>query len=103
MNIQRTSLLSPFQGPSEWFTGEVHVEMLFDAQGPARVSGANVTFEPGARTAWHSHPLGQRLLVTAGWGRVQARGGRSRRSEPVMSCASRRAKSTGTGRRQRRQ
>lgn len=75
MNIQRMNSRSPVQGPSEWFTGMVRVEMLFDAQDPARASGASVSFEPGARTAWHSHPLGQILMVTAGCGRVQRRGG----------------------------
>jgi quercetin dioxygenase-like cupin family protein len=58
-------------GPAEYFTGKVRIEMLFSAPDPARVTGANVTFEPGARTAWHTHPLGQTLIVTAGHGYVQ--------------------------------
>jgi quercetin dioxygenase-like cupin family protein len=59
------------KGPSDYFTGTVRVDPLFQAPVPARVSGAAVTFEPGARTAWHTHPLGQTLVVTAGVGRVQ--------------------------------
>lgn len=58
-------------GPAAWFTGTVRVDPLFAPTEPARTSGALVTFEPGARTAWHSHPLGQTLIVTAGCGRVQ--------------------------------
>jgi quercetin dioxygenase-like cupin family protein len=75
MDIQRNGSRASAQGPAEWFTGRVRVDMLFDAQDPARASGASVTFEPGARTAWHSHPLGQTLIVTAGCGRVQRWGG----------------------------
>lgn len=60
-----------FAGPTEWFTGTVNVEMLFTAPDPASVSGGLVTFLPGARTAWHAHPLGQTLVVTSGFGRVQ--------------------------------
>ena len=71
MEIQRNGSRASAQGPAEWFTGQVRVDMLFDTQDPARASGASVTFEPGARTAWHSHPLGQTLIVTAGCGRVQ--------------------------------
>jgi 4-carboxymuconolactone decarboxylase len=62
------------QGPAENFTGAVRVDPLFQATAPARAYGALVTFEPGARTAWHSHPLGQVLIVTSGTGRVQRRG-----------------------------
>ncbi|MBX3381106.1 MAG: cupin domain-containing protein [Phycisphaeraceae bacterium] len=58
-------------GPSDWFTGTVRVEPLFDAPDPARVAGARVTFEPGARTAWHTHPLGQTLIITSGRGWAQ--------------------------------
>lgn len=75
MEIQRNGTRASAQGPAEWFTGRVRVDMLFDSQDPARASGASVTFEPGARTAWHSHPLGQTLIVTAGCGRVQRWGG----------------------------
>ncbi len=62
-------------GKAEYFTGAVRIDPLFDAPQPARGSGANVTFEPGARTAWHTHPLGQTLIVTAGCGWVQRWGG----------------------------
>jgi quercetin dioxygenase-like cupin family protein len=58
-------------GPAEYFTGSVRVDPLFDANAPSRVNGASVTFEPGARTAWHTHPLGQTLIVTAGAGWVR--------------------------------
>lgn len=62
-------------GPANYFTGTVRVDPLFDAPEPARVVGAHVTFEPGARTAWHTHPLGQTLIVTSGFGRAQRWGG----------------------------
>lgn len=65
-------------GPEQYFTGQVRVEMLFDAQAPGRASGGRVTFEPGARTAWHVHPLGQVLIVTEGIGWVQEQGGPKR-------------------------
>ncbi len=71
MNITRNGTRSASQGPENYFTGAVRVEPLFDANQPARATGASVTFEPGARTAWHSHPLGQTLVVTAGCGRIQ--------------------------------
>ena len=64
------------QGPAETFTGSVRIEPLFNANPPSRASGGRVTFEPGARTAWHSHPLGQILIVTSGAGWIQQRGGR---------------------------
>jgi quercetin dioxygenase-like cupin family protein len=63
------------KGSPDWFTGAVRVDPLFQAADPARVSGASVTFEPGARTAWHTHPFGQTLIVTAGCGWVQRDGG----------------------------
>lgn len=63
------------QGPDDWFTGTVRIDPLFPANEPARASGGSVTFEPGARTAWHEHPLGQTLVVTAGFGHVQEWGG----------------------------
>jgi quercetin dioxygenase-like cupin family protein len=62
------------KGPEDWFTGTVRIDPLFDRTDPARVSGASVTFEPGARTAWHTHPLGQTLIVTAGLGWAQKEG-----------------------------
>jgi len=63
------------QGPTDWFTGSVRIDSRFQRPAPARIGGAIVTFEPGARTAWHTHPLGQTLIVTAGCGRVQRDGG----------------------------
>ncbi len=73
MEIKRGSRPS-VNGPAEWFTGTVRIETLHQASAPARVSTSNVTFEPGARTAWHTHPLGQTLIVTAGSGLVQSWG-----------------------------
>lgn len=75
MEIRRVGSQSSGKGPSDYFTGTVRVDPLFEAAEPARVVGASVTFEPGARTAWHTHPLGQTLIVTAGQGRVQRWGG----------------------------
>ena len=75
MEIKRVGSQASSKGPSEWFTGAVRVDILFQAPDPALVSGASVTFEPGARTAWHTHPLGQTLIVTAGFGWVQREGG----------------------------
>ena len=74
MDIKRNGSQPSGKGPAEWFTGNVRVEPMHQAPTPARVSISNVTFEPGARTAWHSHPLGQTLIVTAGSGRVQSWG-----------------------------
>ena len=65
----------PSQGPAEYFTGVTHVEILISVIEPSRIAGARVTFEPGARTFWHTHPLGQTLIVTAGSGWVQQDGG----------------------------
>ncbi|PYP60937.1 MAG: cupin domain-containing protein [Gemmatimonadetes bacterium] len=75
MDIRRNGSQPSGIGPAEWFTGTVRVDPLFQAPDPARVSGASVTFEPGARTAWHTHPLGQTLIVTAGSGLAQRWGG----------------------------
>lgn len=75
MEITRNGSQASVKGPSDWFTGTVRVDPLFQADDPARVTGASVTFEPGARTAWHTHPLGQSLIITAGYGRVQREGG----------------------------
>jgi quercetin dioxygenase-like cupin family protein len=75
MDIHRIGSRPSGKGPSDWFTGTVRIDPLFSAPEPARVNGASVTFEPGARTAWHTHPLGQTLIVTAGLGRVQREGG----------------------------
>lgn len=76
MIITRNGSQASIKGPSDWFSGTVRVDPLFlKANAPSRVTGASVTFEPGARTAWHTHPLGQTLIVTAGFGRVQREGG----------------------------
>jgi hypothetical protein len=68
MDIQRVGSKPSVKGASEWFTGTVRIDPLFDRPEPSRLSGASVTFEPGARTAWHTHPLGQTLIVTSGCG-----------------------------------
>ncbi len=75
MQISKPGTTPSTQGPSDWFTGTVRIDPLFTAPEPARVVGASVTFEPGARTAWHTHPLGQTLIITAGFGRAQRDGG----------------------------
>ncbi len=75
MDIKRSGAQPSSKGRAEWFTGTVRIDPLFEAPDPARVIGASVTFEPGARTAWHTHPLGQTLIVTAGCGRAQRWGG----------------------------
>jgi len=71
MNITRSGSQPSAKGPAEYFTGTVRVDPLFPANAPARALGVSVTFEPGARTAWHTHPLGQTLIVTAGRGLIQ--------------------------------
>jgi quercetin dioxygenase-like cupin family protein len=75
MEIKRSGSQPSRPGPSDWFTGTVRIEPLFALSGEARAAGNSVTFEPGARTAWHTHPLGQVLIVTAGCGRAQRWGG----------------------------
>jgi quercetin dioxygenase-like cupin family protein len=75
MEIKRNGSQPSGKGPADYFTGVVRVDPLFQAPDPARARGASVTFEPGARTAWHTHPLGQILIVTSGLGWVQAWGG----------------------------
>jgi quercetin dioxygenase-like cupin family protein len=75
MNIKRGGSQPSAKGPAEWFTGPVRIDSPFQGGAPARVAGAIVTFEPGARTAWHTHPLGQTLIVTSGCGRAQRDGG----------------------------
>jgi quercetin dioxygenase-like cupin family protein len=75
MDIKRSGSQPSGKGAAEYFTGNVRVDPLFQPNDPARASGANVTFEPGARTAWHAHLLGQTLIVTAGCGRIQSWGG----------------------------
>ena len=75
MEITRAGTRPSRPGPADWFTGAVRIDPLFQAPEPARVSGGHVTFEPGARTAWHTHPLGQTLIITSGLGWVQRKGG----------------------------
>jgi quercetin dioxygenase-like cupin family protein len=75
MQITRAGARPSGKGPAEYFTGSVRVDPMFQAGDPARVSGGHVTFEPGARTAWHTHPLGQTLVITSGLGWVQHQGG----------------------------
>ncbi|MGH9686888.1 MAG: (R)-mandelonitrile lyase [Candidatus Acidiferrales bacterium] len=75
MEIKQCGSQPSVTPPSDWFTGTVRLDPLFDTHNPARAHGASVTFEPGSRTAWHTHPLGQTLIVTAGCGRAQRWGG----------------------------
>ena len=75
MDIKHSGSQPSSKGPADWFTGTVRVDPLFQARDPARAAGASVTFEPGARTAWHTHPLGQTLIVVFGTGRAQRWGG----------------------------
>jgi quercetin dioxygenase-like cupin family protein len=75
MNVRRCGSQPSGKGPAEYFTGNVRIDPLFEAPDPARARGASVTFEPGARSAWHTHPLGQTLIVTSGCGWVQSEGG----------------------------
>ena len=75
MDIKRSGSQPSNRGPADWFTGTVRIDPLFAVSAPARAAGNAVTFEPGARTAWHTHPLGQVLIVTAGCGRAQTAGG----------------------------
>ncbi len=82
MKITRSGSQPSRQGPAEYFTGSVRIDPLFPANAPSRTSGASVTFEPGARSAWHTHPLGQTLIVTAGTGWVQQEGGEKQEIRP---------------------
>ena len=75
MEIRRAGSQPSAKGPEEWFTGAVRIDSRFQSDAPARIGGAIVTFEPGARTAWHTHPFGQTLIVTAGCGRARRQGG----------------------------
>jgi quercetin dioxygenase-like cupin family protein len=88
MEIKRCGSQPSAKGPADYFTGTVRIDPLFDTRDPQRVSGASVTFEPGARTAWHMHPLGQTLVLTAGCGWVQRWGGPVEDIRPgdVISC-----------------
>ena len=82
MEIKRSGSQPSDKGPAEYFTGMVRVDPLFNPPTPARAFGASVTFEPGARTAWHTHPLGQTLIVTAGSGLAQREGGPVEQIQP---------------------
>jgi quercetin dioxygenase-like cupin family protein len=82
MEISRSGSRPSTSGPADYFTGAVRIDRLTDAPEPARVAAASVTFEPGARTAWHTHPLGQTLVVTAGLGWAQREGGRKEEIRP---------------------
>ena len=75
MEIKRIDSQPTRKGPAEWFTGSVRIQPMFESPEPARARGASVTFEPGGRTAWHTHPLGQTLIVTSGLGLAQREGG----------------------------
>ena len=88
MELKRNGSQPAARGPADWFTGTVRIDPLFNAPAPARASGACVTFEPCARSNWHTHPLGQTLIVTAGIGFVQSWGGAVRVIRPgdVVSC-----------------
>src|SRR5438067_3092719 len=74
MEIKRVGTQASTKGPADWFTGTVRIDPLFQANAPARAAGAIVTFEPGARSVWHTHPLGQTLIVTSGMGWTQCEG-----------------------------
>jgi quercetin dioxygenase-like cupin family protein len=99
MEIKRAGSQPSAKGPGDWFTGTVRIDPVFQTPSPARPAGAAVTFEPGARTAWQTHPLGQTLIVTAGSGRANAGADPLKRFGPVTSCGLPPAKSTGTARR----
>ena len=88
MELKRNGSQPSSKGPDDWFTGNVRIDPLFSVTDPSRVSAALVTFEPGARTAWHTHPLGQRLIVTAGCGWVKCADGPKREIRPgdVVVC-----------------
>ena len=82
MEIKRAGSRPSSKGPADWFTGSVRIDPLLDPPEPARVAGASVTFEPGARTNWHTHPLGQTLVVVAGCGWAQRWGGEREEIRP---------------------
>ena len=88
MDIQRSGSQASMKGPEAYFTGNVRIDPLFQVGEPARLSAALVTFEPGARSAWHTHPLGQSLVVTSGCGWIQCWGGPKKeiRAGDVISC-----------------
>jgi quercetin dioxygenase-like cupin family protein len=88
MNLRRCGSQPSTKGPAEYFTGNVRIDPLFEAPDPSRARAASVTFEPGARTAWHTHPLGQNLIVTSGCGWVQSEGASKEEIRPgdVVWC-----------------
>lgn len=102
MQIKRSGDQPSQKGPEAWFTGQVRIDPLHTAVAPAHANVASVTFEPGARTAWHTHPLGQTLIVTAGAGRAQTWGGPIEELRPGDVVWFSRARSTGTARAPRR-
>jgi hypothetical protein len=91
ITITRSGSQPSRQGVDQYFTGSVRIDPLFQAQDPSRTSGSSVTFEPGARSAWHTHPLGQTLIVTAGLGWVQQEGREKQEIKPEMSSGYRQA------------
>ncbi len=101
MEIKRVGSQNSNKGPAVWFTGTVRIDPLFEAPEPARVRGASVTFEPGARTAWHTHPLGQTLIVTSGLGWAQRWGGPIEEIRPATWSGLRLTKNIGTALRRR--
>ena len=88
MEVRRSGSQPSTKGPAEYFTGDVRIDPLLEAPDPARVRAASVTFEAGARSAWHTHPLGQTLIVTSGCGWVQSQGGPKKeiRAGDVVWC-----------------
>ena len=96
MNIVRNGTRASQKGPIDYFTGNVRIDPLFETGEPARTSAASVTFEPGARTAWHTHPLGQTLIVPQVSVSSSDGAARSKRSAPVTPSGFRQVKSTGT-------
>ena len=100
MEIRQSGSQPSRKGPADWFTGTVRMDPLFSPPDPARVTGVLVTFEPGARTAWHTHPLGQTLIVMSGCGWAQRDGGAIEEIRPGDVSGSRPARSTGMGPRQ---
>src|SRR5436190_23215656 len=101
MEIKRVDSQISTKGPADWFTGTVRIDPLFQAPDPARMACAKVTFEPGARTAWHTHPLGQTLIVTSGLGWAQREGGAIEEIRQVMLSGLRLTRSIGTALRRR--
>ena len=99
MKIERNGSRPSTKGAQDYFSGSVRVEPVFQVGDPMRLNAGSVTFEPGARTAWHTHPLGQTLIITAGLGWVQTEGGQSRKSGRETWCGFRPVRNTGTAQR----